>query len=102
MAWANRNGKRYYYRKRRDGRRVISEYRGTGDLAEMLVVFDELNRRQKHFEQEAERNELAHWYFIDREVNETLDFCLHLTKAALLIAGLHTHHGTWRRRNGRR
>ena len=102
MTWANRNGKRYYYRKRRKGRHVVSEYLGTGDFAEMMAVFDELIRRQKDFEQKADQIELDHWYFLDHEVNETLDFCSNLTKVAFLIAGYHTHHGTWRRRNEKR
>ena len=33
MAWEERNGKSYYYQKRREGDRVVSEYIGTGELA---------------------------------------------------------------------
>ena len=37
MAWEERNGNRYFYRKRRVGDRVISEYVGGDFMAEFIA-----------------------------------------------------------------
>lgn len=41
MGWEDRKDYRYYYRKRRVGDRVVSEYVGTGPLAELVALNDE-------------------------------------------------------------
>jgi hypothetical protein len=102
MAWENRNGRYYYYRKRRVGRRGISEYLGASEFAELLARMDVLDQEEARSKWRAERLELARWLALDREITETLDLCSDLTSAALLIAGLHTHKGQWRRDSGRR
>jgi hypothetical protein len=51
---------------------------------------------------QAQQRELERWLALDREINQTLDLCSDLASAALLIAGLHTHKGQWRRDSGRR
>lgn len=102
MAWEDRNGRQYYYRKRREGRRVISEYYGSGEFAELLANLDYLDREEERTKGQAQQRELEGWLALEREVNQTLDRCSDLTIAALLIAGLHTHKGQWRRDRGRR
>jgi hypothetical protein len=97
MAWENRNGRHYYYRKRRVGRRVISEYQGGGAYGALFAELDEYDRDQLQAKQRAERGELARWMACDQEVNRVLDLCTDLASAALLVSGYHTHKGQWRR-----
>ena len=59
MAFENRHGNSYYYRKKRDGNRVISEYLGCGELAYLIAQFDEIEcekrRNQREYEKEFRR-----------------------------------------------
>ncbi len=42
MALEERGGNYYYYRKERDGNRVISKYYGKGELASLIAQMDEI------------------------------------------------------------
>lgn len=97
MAWENRNGRQYYYRKRRVGRRVISEYQGGGAFGALFAELDEYDRDQARAKRRAERREMTRWMACDQEVNRVLDLCTDLASAALLVSGFHTHKGQWRR-----
>ena len=97
MGWENRIGSRYYYRKRREGRRVVSEYLGRGEFAELYSMMDNLERKQLKQKQESTRRELNQWKRIDQELNHTLDQWSDMAKAILIMAGYHTHKGQWRR-----
>ena len=55
MGWEDRNGRRYYYRKRREGSRVVSEYYGAGPFAETLSTEDQARQQ----DQARERRETA-------------------------------------------
>jgi len=68
----------------------------------LLAEMDGLNREQQLEKRQAERLELARWLLLDREVNQALDLCTELERAALLLAGFHTHKGQWRHNCGRR
>ena len=47
MAWEARGNKSYYYRKRRIGRRVVSEYVGSSETAELIAGMDVLDQEQR-------------------------------------------------------
>ena len=47
MGWEQRSGNRYYYRKERKGRRVISTYHGRGTIAALLAELDALDRERR-------------------------------------------------------
>jgi len=101
MAWEERNGNRYYYRKRREGSRVVSEYIGAGDLAEGLLFLDEIDRDHRELERQAEREEREAQQAIDKQIDEVIGLARLLADAAMIEAGYHRHKGQWRKRRER-
>jgi hypothetical protein len=100
MGWEERRGTRYYYRKKREGGRVLSEYVGGGEIATMLTNLEQADRAERAIDREDERETRRH----EEEIDDTLDavtgMAATLTAATLLVAGCHTHRGQWRRRRG--
>ena len=94
MSWERRGNRRYYYRKRREGDRVFSEYVGAGDLAETAATLDALEREFRR----AERQRREELRALDAQIDEVCDLIRALTYAALLVSGYHTHKGQWRRK----
>jgi hypothetical protein len=94
MGWEQRSNQRYYYRKRRQGDRVVSEYVGTGELAAAAATLDALERELR----QAERQRWAAIREADAQVQEICDLIQALVQAALLATGHHTHKGQWRKK----
>lgn len=101
MAWEERNGNRYYYRKRRIGDRVVSEYMGGGDLADAFAYLDGIDRNRQTLEREIDRAEREAQQEIDHQVDELISLARTLADATLLAAGYHRHKGQWRKRRER-
>ena len=94
MAWEERNGHKYFYRKQREGNRVISEYIGDGVVAELYA--QACQEKEKSIQRERERR---------REITATNaqvdDICKALNNAVrawLLALGYHQHKREWRKR----
>lgn len=102
MAWEKRPGGRYYYRKKRIGRRVISEYVGAGLLAELIAELDQEERLLAAEKQAAFEAEVKAERDLVKRLNETESEIMALVKAVILANGYYKHHGQWRRKNGRR
>jgi hypothetical protein len=101
MGWEERTGRRYYYRKRRQGGRVVSEYVGSGFLAELAAGMDETDRERKDLQRQAQQQLRAMSEELREQMAQLDDYTQTLTRAALLLAGFHPHKGQWRkRRNG--
>ena len=97
MAWEERNGKYYYYRKKRVGRRVVSQYVGSGAVAKIAHMQDLLNEAERIKIRSLQEEALN----IDRKVDEVCRMIRVLMYSTLLISGFHTHKGQWRKiRNG--
>jgi hypothetical protein len=96
MGLETRRGNLYYYRKRRDGARVVSEYVGGGHVAALCSQLDAAERAEGEAKRAALRGE--------REAGEALDNLLDAIGAALktaaacelTAAGCHKHRGQWR------
>lgn len=101
MAWEKRGNRYYYYRKRREGRRVVSEYVGAGDLAEAIAALDAWDRIEQEVEREIWQRKKESEAEVIAEMDQLGDLLRALTHAALLTAGYHTHKGQWRRKRGR-
>ena len=98
MAWETRAGRRYYYRKRRDGGRVVSEYIGSGPGAEAMATLDDYARILERQEREAWKAEVAHQREIDRALDDAGTLLRLLTHATLVANGYHSHKGQWRKK----
>jgi len=102
MAWETRNGQRYYYRKRREGGRVVSEYVGAGDLAVAVAYLEDASSKQRRALAKREaalfQAERQRWRGVETLVGE-LDAAIRtLVREALTAAGYHQHKGQWRKR----
>ena len=101
MAWQVVDGRKYYYRHRRDAGRPRTVYVGAaGSPAATLAAADDDRRR---LQQEAAARERQAEQARHRQAEAPLlALCERtdvLTRAALLSAGFHRHHrGQWRRR----
>jgi N-glycosylase/DNA lyase len=101
MGWELRNGKRYYYRKIRRGRRVISEYVGASEFAELLLELDEFDRAEKTLSRIAWKKQKDEVKRLNKDIRQLAKIINGMARASLLISGYHPHKGQWRqKRNG--
>jgi hypothetical protein len=70
MAWEERNGRRYYYRKVRRGGRVFSVYEGSGVGATIAEAQDASERETRQRETRSLRAELAEQDAIDAKLEQ--------------------------------
>ncbi len=96
MAWETRGGQRYYYRKVRNGARVVSVYMGGGISADMAAAQDEETRESARAKRQAEQQERRPTD-ADRAADEAMKRARILADGVLLLAGLRCHRGQWRR-----
>jgi hypothetical protein len=89
MAWEERNGKRYYYQKRRESGQVVSHYIGTGYLATLAAQLDQLEQQRKAMEREQWQRQQAEQAALDSEIAEYTRLVQTVTAAALLANGCH-------------
>ena len=104
MAWESRGGAqgRYYTRSKRVGDRVVREYVGTGNVAELIALQDEqrreLRKMKKLAEESAFREKVASLEQITNDV-KNLHKALHTElESHLNEKGYHYHRGSWRKR----
>ncbi len=100
MAWEYRGSSSYYYRKKRIGKKVVSEYIGKGPLVEEMARADTEEREKS--KQDDEKQKLMQ----DRDVMDSLSFqadqadsmIRRIVNGVLIISGYHKHKGQWRRK----
>ncbi len=96
MAWEERNGKSYYYQKRREGRQVISQYIGSGYLATLAAQLDQIGQIERAAEREQWHRQQAKQAALDIEIAEYARLVQTLTAAVLLASGCHRPKRQWR------
>jgi hypothetical protein len=100
MGKETRGNNVYYYRKRRDGDRVISEYVGSGETAEIIDIASRLEQSRK---QEIRAGIQAQQMSMDR-INSMVDSHSEavdsIVELHLLALGYHKHNRQWRRKRG--
>lgn len=99
MGWEHRGNRLYYYRKKRKGRRVVSEYMGAGLSAQGFSELDREDRREFQLARvkwKAQRVEItkrdADFEYLTRLVRS-------LVQATLLTSGYHPYKGQWRKKH---
>ena len=102
MAWEKRGNKRYYYRKKRIGKRVASVYFGNGQISEIIAQMDEQERVEAEAERRRFNNMKQAQRHLEQQIDEVGDFVRAMTRASLLVAGYHTHKGQWRKMRGKK
>ena len=93
-----RNGNLYYYKKKRVGNRVISEYVGGGLVVDLAQKRAEIEREQKQSESELQGIERMSMAEIDKQIDEFSRMVDTLMEAELISMGFHQHKRRWRRR----
>lgn len=102
MAWETRSGSEYYYRKRREGGKVKSEYIGAGNFADVLSRLDALTQEQRELERAALLAERDADKELDRQITDLTRRVQRLTAATLLASGFHQHWRKWRVYRGKK
>lgn len=104
MAFEKRGNGIYYYKKEREGNRVVSKYVGTGEVASLIAQMDELEADSKYHKRYEEQNHREKAERFEREITEIENAFNELITAHLLINGYHqTGSREWRKkRNGRK
>ena len=99
MGW-DKDG-RYYTRSRRENGRVVREYIGAGETAELLAQMDATERHERRIDREVERGVRERIGAMDAAVAELNELADLLVAAAMLAAGFRQHNrGNWRKRRG--
>ena len=98
MSWEERGNGTYYYRKKRHGSRVVSEYVGRGKSAEYAAFFDGSGKRLRAHIRAAKREAHATEERADELLLEFEKMVQVLARGYLIAQGCHTHKGQWRRK----
>lgn len=98
MAIETRGKRRYYYRKRKVGGRVYSEYVAAGSLATMLAGLDAYKRQAAQDEREEARRIIDQERAIDRQIAALISQSDEFVTALMLASGYHQHKRQWRKK----
>lgn len=97
MGWEQRGNQRYYYRKIRRGRQVVSSYVGAGAVAQLVHLMDASDQEQARIEQTAWKKIKEENQYLDMEIGKLNQTIKTLVAATLLALGHHPHKGQWRK-----
>ena len=98
MGWEKRGSGQYYYRKKRVNGRVVSEYVGSGILAEATQMLDQIEKEKtdlEKIEQQIEREQAA---AMDQAIDQNLESIGELINNILIGHGYHKVKGEWRKK----
>jgi hypothetical protein len=102
MGWETRGTGKYYYRKRRKGQRVVSEY-VPSSIAMLIEGLDAEKRNERERLRQRERIERERLRAVNQVVDEVGECARLIIERTLIDSGFHRHKGQWRKkRNGRK
>ncbi len=96
MTWLRQG--RYFYRSRREGQRVVSEYVGCGDVGALVAEVDNAKQLARAAARRALLEEVSQARLVDAAMADLRNAADEAANKALLAAGFHRHKRTWRRR----
>ena len=73
MGWEKRGSGQYYYRKKRVNGRVVSEYAGSGILAEATQMLDQIEKEKTDLEKTEQQIEKEQAAAIDQAIDQNLE-----------------------------
>jgi hypothetical protein len=97
MGWEHRGNRLYYYRKRRAGQRVVTEYIGSGMAGSLIAELDHdeyLERAYSAAEWKEQQNEQKR---IESYMDKMQESINSVVRAVFLTSGYHAHKGQWRK-----
>lgn len=97
MAVERRGNNLYYYHKRREGDRVVSEYAGKGEVVDFWQYIAESRQQEQVAIQQVRRIDAN----LEAKINQYCRAVDLMVKAELIAMGYHQHKGQWRRRRER-
>jgi hypothetical protein len=93
----------YYYRVRKVNGRVVREYIGTGEMAQLVAKMEGLERKRRELERAERKALLDELNAVENAVVQMCDRADLMARAALVSAGFRQHkRGEWRKRRGNR
>lgn len=98
MGWEQRNGQRYYYRKKREGGHVVSQYMGAGAIADLFALIDRDEYSQRRWNQIKWNMEKDEAEKLNKDQNNLSQLTRQMLRACLLVKGYHPHKGQWRKK----
>jgi len=99
MHWKTIGGKRYAYRSRRVGGKVVTEYVGSGEVAGLIALLDAEDRAGRFDARQEEREDAEAEAERDRPLDELVAAVQREAEAYLLSRGFHRPgRWKWRRR----
>jgi hypothetical protein len=93
-----RNGKPYYYRKKRKGDKIVSVYVGSGELAEIASTFDKEAQYEKNLNKQKHLKEEVQFQKMDKEVVAFAQIINELFTSVALANGYYKHKRQWRKK----
>lgn len=104
MGFERRGNGIYYYKKEREGERVVSRYVGTGETAALFAQLDEMEADKKDYERYKRNRQREETERFEKELSEIEETFDNLITGFLLANGYHqTSSREWRKkRNGKR
>ncbi len=87
----------YFYRSRREGGHVVTEYLGCGDIGRTIANLDALDQARRQAERRMLQQQEAVQNRLDDCIDNAGDLVRVITNAALLSNGYHLHKGQWRK-----
>ena len=100
MPWEQRGGKKYYYRSRREGDKVVKDYFGCGAAARSAAQADEEKRKHRQEEKLLIEEETTHLQPAEQSTEDLDRLSRLLMEADLLISGYwRPDRSVWRKRH---
>jgi len=97
MGWKRIGNHSYFYRSRRQGGRVVSEYVGRGNLGALCARLDQLDRQERDGRRAEGKAASEAAGQEERAIRRWFGAVEAVAAGAMLAAGFHKHHGQWRR-----